>query len=348
MTTHKLLVYGILTKRATLENVIKRPWSGEYEDALVPDWTRYHKNRGSLWYAAPAPGQVLEAVLIDGLTDEDLGHLDILEGTSHHHYDRVRVSYLGDQTEGEAWIYRDGQYRPAPTAEEITARAHRRIRQQADRNADRPAQMAGYQSLEDMAESMGILSAPPLKAMRFTQIATTGSEPAGRPPVITGGHGEPKKRRRAPESRMPAPEPPVSPGVSLEPHRDLPLFAYGALTFREVLEERIGHVWAGEYRPATLPGWKIEAGWPRHAVPTPKGRAFGFLLPLLTEQDLRVIDKYEGVHNDVYRRVIVELEDGSEAYFYSTGEAGHRRLARRAAGTEPMRRPFISGQRVTA
>lgn len=343
---HKLLVYGILVNRTTLEGVIRHTWDGEYQPALVPDWHRYHKNGGSLWYAAPASGEVLEAELINGLTDEDLDELDRLEGHPTH-YTRVEVSYVGETEEGRAWIYRDGQYRPAPSPEEITERARASIRRQADQTTK--ARRAGYQSLEDLANCLGIVSQPPAPGAGpagskrgrggIRRIATTGSEPTGYLPGVTGNTGEGTGVSQAPERRTPAPEP---------HRRGMPVFAYGSLCFREILEERIGHRWPGEYRPATLPGWQIEAGWPRHAVPARGKVAHGFLLPDLTERDLAIIDRYEGVHRDVYRRIMVTLEDGTEAYFYSTGEAGHQRLKRRANGQEPTRRNFISGQRVNA
>lgn len=364
MATHELIVYGILRTRNVLERTIGHAWDGEYVDALVPEWTKYQKNSSPIWYASPRDGEVLEALLVRGLSDPDMARLDMLEGTASHHYDRVRVAYLSDDGEGEAWIYRDGEYRPLPSSEEITERAMKRIRDQVEgktkdktgralrrtvgqaggsaynlEEGERRARLAGYQSLEDLANSMGITDETPTDGGRFQRIATTGSAYTGSPTVNNDGTSGGSRGR----TRRPVATP--QPGA---PFRPLPLFAYGSLTFREVLEERIDHQWSGEYRPASLPGWRIEPGWPRHAVPERGAVAHGFILPGLTEEDLDIIDRFEGVHNDVYRRVVVTLTDGTEAYFYSTGSAGHRRLARRKAGTEPTRRPFISGQKVTA
>jgi hypothetical protein len=194
---------------------------------------------------------------------------------------------------------------------------------------------------------MGIRSSEPTDSEhRWFPVSSTGGQTAqsGSLTVKTGG----TSGRRTPRKRLSGPPPPPEDtGDTQEPWRSLPLFAYGSLTFREVLEERIRHRWDGRYEPAALVGWRIEPGWPRHAVVEPDGIAHGFRLTNLSEEDIRIIDRYEGCHNGVYRRVVVTLDDGTEAYFYATGPAGHRRLQRRANGTEPTRRPFISGQKVS-
>lgn len=306
---HDLVAYGILRRRSTLESVLGHPWMGDYHDVLVPGWTKYQKMSG-IWYAHPtSDDSILEAVLIHGLTDEDMAKLDRLEGTPTH-YRRVMVPYVGERQDGQAWIYCDGSWTPGEKPRRPKTASRSRISRVLSSSSE---------SLEQIADRLGIASTPPVK---------------------DGGTSGGQKTRKRRSTTTPTDEATGKP---------LPLFAYGSLTFREVLEERIGHRWPGQYSPDALIGWRIESGWPRHAVQEMDGVAHGFLLPDLTEEDLAIIDRFEGVHNDVYRRVVVTLESGSEAYFYATGEAGHRRLARRRAGLEPARRSYISGQRtVTA
>lgn len=316
-TSHDLIAYGILRSRGTLENIIRHRWTGQYIDVLVDGWAKSHRAGGSIWYARPTPGEILEAVLIRGLTDADLEFIDQVEGTSWRHYVRVRAEYLdADGHVGEAWIYQDGDSWTPP---EMPKRNRRRT----------------SESLEDIANRIGVTTS----TKSFRQISTTRSTDDRAVPVKDDGtSGGSRTRRRL--SSPPADRRPP------EPHRDLPLFAYGALTFREVLEERIGHQWSGQYEPAALMGWVIESGWPRHAVEAPDGVAHGFRLPGLTQSDLEKIDRYEGTHRGVYRREVVTLMDGTEAYFYATGPAGHSRLERRNNGQEKRFRPFISGQKV--
>jgi hypothetical protein len=110
-----------------------------------------------------------------------------------------------------------------------------------------------------------------------------------------------------------------------ERKRAIPLFAYGNLCFRQVLEDRIGHAWPGEYRAAVLEDHRITRTWPRYAVPSKGQQAHGFLLPDLTDEDLEKIDRYEGVHSGVYRRALVRI-NGRMAWLYVIGPRGKQRL----------------------
>jgi gamma-glutamylcyclotransferase (GGCT)/AIG2-like uncharacterized protein YtfP len=46
--------------------------------------------------------RITDGVLIDGLTDADMEHLDRVEGTAHRHYDRTEIDIEGV---GKAWLY---------------------------------------------------------------------------------------------------------------------------------------------------------------------------------------------------------------------------------------------------
>jgi len=75
----------------------------------------------------------------------------------------------------------------------------------------------------------------------------------------------------------------------------LALFAYGTLTFGEIVELLLGRRIA--VTPAVLPGWRV-ARLPCRAypglVPDPGREASGFLLHGLTEADWAFLDSWEG------------------------------------------------------
>lgn len=307
----KLFVYGILKNKDTLQNIIGRPWKGKYTSGFVLE---YRIINTSPKYIIPAEGEIAEGLIVDGLTEADLVPIDRVEGTEHDHYQRVEVMVWDhDGREHECQMYLAGK--------------HRR-------------QMLKRQIQESIPANVNGVS---WKPTRFIQKAAEAAAQV----FPESDKFIPLKRERptalsAAKPKIPADQREVMRKLEHKELDDetLPLFAYGNLTFREVLEERLGHPWKGDYEPCYLDGWRIISGWPRHAIPAPGKRAYGMLLRHLTERDLQVIDGYEGVHSDTYRRILVKI-NGRWAWAYAIGERGKRRvqekLAQEAARPVPVR-----------
>ncbi|MEK6851656.1 MAG: gamma-glutamylcyclotransferase family protein [Candidatus Thermoplasmatota archaeon] len=87
------------------------------------------------------------------------------------------------------------------------------------------------------------------------------------------------------------------------------LFVYGTLTDARQVTAVLGRT--PPSRPAVLPGFRAEphpAGpWPV-AAPDPATRLAGILLEELAEEDLRLLDVYEGVAEGLYARTAVTAE----------------------------------------
>jgi hypothetical protein len=93
------------------------------------------------------------------------------------------------------------------------------------------------------------------------------------------------------------------------------LFAYGTLTFPDVLVALLGRVPA--HTPASAPGWRVAALHGRlYPVLVPGGGvADGVLISGLTVAEWRVIDAYE---DDFYDLAPLTLADGRRALAYLT------------------------------
>lgn len=291
MKSKSIVAYGILTTQATLERTIGHKFDGTYTKVIIPNWLR--ERRGGLWYARPSESSIMEGWLIEGLTKTDLAALDRLEGSPHHYFRTPVKVTTGSGRVVDTEIYCDSKHR-----ELISTKS------KSTRKRQQPA--VEDQSLEDLLEGQldAILGADPSDLPAGFSYSDD-PDPSDPSDIILRGYAKSKLK----------PAQPI-----------LPLFAYGALTQRETLEERIGHRWRSEYRPAELHGHFIVKGWPRHLVRQSNAVAYGFVLEGLSESDLEKIDRTEGTGLGIYERCVVTLADGTKAFAYITGPAGHQRI----------------------
>jgi gamma-glutamylcyclotransferase (GGCT)/AIG2-like uncharacterized protein YtfP len=89
------------------------------------------------------------------------------------------------------------------------------------------------------------------------------------------------------------------------------LFVYGSLVAPTTLDEVLGHKHLGERLAARLSNFRrvVTPSYPYpFIVAAPGSSVDGVLLMDLTAYDLQVLDRYEEVESDVYRRELVEIE----------------------------------------
>jgi len=92
-------------------------------------------------------------------------------------------------------------------------------------------------------------------------------------------------------------------------------FAYGSNLDKAALGSRVGR-WTRE-APATLDGHRLVfgRGWKHHTsgyaniIPEAGSQVAGAVFGL-TEEQMRALDRYEGVHNGVYRRQDISVRTG--------------------------------------
>jgi gamma-glutamylcyclotransferase (GGCT)/AIG2-like uncharacterized protein YtfP len=89
------------------------------------------------------------------------------------------------------------------------------------------------------------------------------------------------------------------------------LFVYGSLVDPRCLDDVLGHKHLGERLEARLAGYRRVTS-PRYAYPflvaDPSSRVDGVLLMDLSPYDFQVLDRYEEIESDVYRREPVQVE----------------------------------------